>query len=347
MNDTNDLMPVMLKDVAREAGVSTATVDRVLHGRPGVRPATIQRVRETIERLGFQPHAAAAELARGRSSRFCFIMPKNLNLFMAELVEHLNKVRNALAARRVAFDVVETDVFDAVALADTLDGLGTRYDGVAVVALDHPRVRVAIDELVEKGVAIVTLVSDVPTSRRAHYVGIDNIAAGRTVGTLIGRFLAGRRGKVAVIAGSLALRDHSERLFGINQVITTEYPGLEILAPVEGRDEDQLNAEITRRLLAEHSDLIGLYNIGAGTSGIGNALVESGRGREVVFIGHDLTPQTRRFLLTGVMDAVISQNPGHEARSATRVLMALVRNEPIIPEQEQIGIDIVLRDNLP
>jgi LacI family transcriptional regulator len=66
-----------------------------------------------------------------------------------------------------------------------------------------------------------------------------------------------------------------------------------------------------------------------------------------VFIGHDLTPQTRRFLLLGVMAAVITQNPGHEARSALRILLALSRNEPIIPEQELIGIDIVIRDNLP
>ena len=67
----------------------------------------------------------------------------------------------------------------------------------------------------------------------------------------------------------------------------------------------------------------------------------------MVFIGHDLTPQTRRFLVLGVMAAVITQNPGHEARSAARILVALSRNELIIPEQEQIGIDIVLRDNLP
>jgi len=100
-------------------------------------------------------------------------------------------------------------------------------------------------------------------------------------------------------------------------------------------------------LLADHPDLVGLYNIGAGTTGIGNALIDAGRARDVTFIGHDLTPQTRRFLVLGVMAAIITQNPGREARSAARILMALSRNELIIPEQEQIGIDIVLRDNLP
>ncbi|MBP0650780.1 substrate-binding domain-containing protein, partial [Mycobacterium tuberculosis] len=90
----------------------------------------------------------------------------------------------------------------------------------------------------------------------------------------------------------------------------SEYPNLELIPPVEGHDDDILNNVLTRRLLDDNPDLIGLYNIGAGTTGIGQALIETGRARTVVFVGHDLTPQTRRFLLLGVMDAVISQNPG-------------------------------------
>jgi LacI family transcriptional regulator len=338
---------VELKDVAREAGVSTATVDRVLHGRPGVRDATVRRVKDTIDRLGFQPLAAAAELARGQRHRFCFVMPKNPNPFMADIVAQLGAVRRAHAARRALIDVVEADVFDAEALAAALEEVGPRYDGVAAVALDHPRVRIAIDELVERGTLVVTLVSDVPSSRRAHYVGIDNIAAGRTAGTLIGRFLGDRRGKVAIIAGSLLLRDHAERLFGVQQVIASEYPGLTLLPTVEGRDDDTHNSALVSQLLAKHGDLVAIYNIGAGATGIANALVEAGRARAVVFIGHDLTPQNRRFLSVGVMDAVLSQNPGHEARSAARILLALSRNEPFIAEQERISIDIVIRDNLP
>lgn len=336
-----------LKDVAREAGVSIATVDRVLHGRAGVRKATVQRVEETIERLGFRPHAAAAELARGKSYRFCFVMPKSLNAFMSEIQETVLRERAWLTARRTLVDIVETDVFDAVALTATLEEVANRYDGIAVVALDHPRVRAAIDDLMASGVHVITLVSDVPSSHRARYVGIDNIAAGRTAGSLIGRFIGGRPGKVAVIAGSLALSDHTDRFIGISRVIASDFPDLELMLPVEGRDDDATNQRLATRLLNEVPDLVGIYNIGAGTSGIAAALAETGRAGEVIFVGHDLTQHTRRFLLTGVMDAVISQNPGREARSALRILQALTRKEPISAAQEVIGIDIVIRENLP
>lgn len=217
---------------------------------------------------------------------------------------------------------------------------------MAVVALDHQSVRAAIDDLAASGAFVVTLVSDVPGSRRQHYVGIDNVAAGRTAGTLIGR-LVRRAGKVGVIAGSQLLRDHAERIFGFQQVLSLEYPELTVLGPVEGGDQDNLNENLMARLLSDNSDLVGVYNVGAGTPGVAKAITDAERERDIVFVAHDLTHFTRRCLLRGVMDAVISQDPGHEARSAIRILMSLVRNEPILSEQEKIQIDIVIRDNLP
>jgi LacI family transcriptional regulator len=208
-------------------------------------------------------------------------------------------------------------------------------------------VRAAINDLVDAGAKVVTLVSDVPSSRRHHYVGIDNIAAGRTAGALVGRFVGGRSGCVAIVAGSQALRDHAERIFGFSQVLASEFPDLKALPVAEGHDDDACSERVMTRLLREHRDIIGLYNVGAGTSGVAKALTDSGRAGEVRFVGHDVTVLTRKLLLTGVMDAAISQNPGHEARAAVRVLLALARGEPILSEQETIRIDIVMRDNLP
>jgi LacI family transcriptional regulator len=352
MAETLTTTALTLKDIARQAGVSLATVDRVLHNRPGVRPDTVRRVKEAIERNAFQPHVAAAELARGRARRFAFVMPSGPNPFMQQIEAYLGEMSAWLSSRRLSVEMVATDVFDPSVLAASLEGLSDDYDGIAVVALDHPGVRAAIDDLVDAGTKVVTLVSDVPSSRRHHYIGIDNIAAGRTAGALVGRLVGQRSGKVAIIAGSQGLRDHAERIFGFIQVMASEFPGLSVLPVLEGRDEDARSEQVLARLLGRHADIVGLYNVGAGTQGVANALSEkalsdAGRDRQVVFVGHDVTALTRRLLLQGVMDAAISQNPGHEARAAVRVLLALARGEPILREQEKIRIDIVMRDNLP
>jgi LacI family transcriptional regulator len=218
---------------------------------------------------------------------------------------------------------------------------------VAVVALDHPAVRESINALAASGVTVVTLVSDVPGSKRAHYAGIDNSSAGRTAASLMGRFLRGMTGKVGLIAGSLALRDHIERQFGFEQVMAHEYPQLTLLPVRESRDDWRKLEEMTAQLLAEHPDLIGLYNVGGGTRGIVSSLEESGRARDIVLIAHDLSDTNRKALIRGTIDAVINQDPGHEVRSAVRVLMAKADNLPLIESQERIRIDIFLRDNLP
>ena len=328
-------------------GVSVATVDRVLNGRAAVRPQTAERVEKAIRRLNYQPDRLAARLARAREYRFCFILPEGSNAFMASLADAVQEEAKRMAREKVVIDLRHTDVFDAQRLSATLDTIGPVYDGVAVVALDHPRVREAINALAERGVSVVTLVSDVPSSKRIHYVGIDNSAAGRTAATLMGRYLSGRTGKVGLVAGSLSLRDHIERQFGFEQVITHDFPNLTILPVREGRDDRDKVQAVANQLLADHPDLIGLYNVGAGSGGIAAALEQAGRARDVVFITHELTDDTRRALIDGTIDIIINQDAGHEVRSAIRVLMSKADKLPIVEQMERIRIDIYLRDNIP
>jgi LacI family transcriptional regulator len=178
-------------------------------------------------------------------------------------------------------------------------------------------------------------------------VGVDNTAAGRTAATLVGRFVGKQPAKVAIILGSLSLRDHAERYFGFNQVMAHEHPHLTVLPPLEGQDDAARNEVLTSELFAAHPDLAAIYSMGAGNSGISTALRSAGRAHDTVFVGHELTPASRTDLLDGTMDAVINQDAGHEIRSALRVALAQWSQEPVIADQERIRIDIYLKDNLP
>ena len=87
--------------------------------------------------------------------------------------------------------------------------------------------------------------------------------------------------------------------------------------------------------------------MGAGNSGISAALQETARAHDVLFVGHELTPEARADLLDGTMDAVISQDAGHEIRSALRLALSHTTREPVDADRERIHIAIYLKDNLP
>lgn len=336
-----------INDIARVAGVSLATVDRVLNERPGVRQATIDRVQQAITDLGYVRDAAAANLARRRVYNLLFLLPKSSNEFVAALQDQVAQQAEKLAADRTVLKTQLVAPFDAQDLVASLHALDPQeIDGVAVFGPETPSVRDAVRHTRERGIAVVAFVSDLPSSDRDHFVGIDNVSAGRTAARLMGRFVR-RPGKVLLITGSRLSRDHLERRQGFDLVMTEEFPHLEVTASVEGRDDPDLLYRILPEIFREYPDLCGIYSSAAGNSGLVQYLNETSKPDDFVVIAHELTPISSEALKLGVFDAVIGQDTGHLVRSAVRLLRATADNMPYNASQERIRIDIYVKDNIP
>lgn len=337
-----------VNDIARVAGVSLATVDRVLNSRPGVREVTIERVNDAIRELGYVRDTAAANLARGRTYDFLFVLPASDNEFIASLETQINEFSKSLAADRTSLNILKVEAFDPKAMAKIINDVDPGLvDGIVIFGPETPSVRDAIDQIRKRGVLVVALVSDLPSSARDAFVGIDNIAAGRTAGQLMGRFVQGYRGKILVITGSMLARDHLERRLGFDQVMTQEFPDFEVLASVEGRDDPELIEKLIPVAFEAHPDINGIYSSAAGNAGLIRYLRKMNFDQEIVVVGHELTPLSREALEQGIFDAIISQDTGHLVRSAVRILRARSDNSPINTAQEQIRIDIYIKENMP
>lgn len=332
-------------DVAREAGVSLATVDRVLNGRPGVRPETAEKVEAAIRVLDFRRDLSASLLARARDLRVCFLIPDGKNEFMQSLRAAISRRTRGARAERLTLEARDIRALDAGDLVRALDALEPRNcDCAVIVATEDPAVHRAVEAATRRGVAVMTLVSDLPGSARRLFIGIDNAAAGRTAASLLGRFCPS--GKIAIIAGSMGLRDHRERLEGFTALLRAEFPGLELLGPAEGHDQRGETESLTAGLLAAHPDLAGIYNLGAGNAGLIAALEASGRAGKVRVIAHELTGPTRAALQSGSIDVILDQNPDGEIRAAIAAARALALGQGGDYHPEPIEIGIFLRDNL-
>ena len=331
------LRSLTIADVAAAAGVSPATVDRALNGRSGVHARTRSRVMRAARRIGYV--AAEPELA---PVRLAFVIPGGSNTYLANLSLALQAA--AEPAARVA--VHRLDTYQPEALAAGLRALAAEADGLGVVALDHPAVREAIRDLAARGRRVLTLVSDISDVPRAAYVGIDNRAAGRLAGHLLGRFLPARSGEVALFAGSLRYRGHEEREMGFRRLCAEDFPTVTPLPTQEMEDDIGRSYEAARAVLVSHPRLAGIYCLGGGTRGIARALEESGRAGSVVFVGHELTEHTRRFLVSGVMDAVIDQDAATEASRAVALLAQAARGQPL-PPVPLLRVQAIFRENIP
>lgn len=328
-----------LTDIARDSGVSTATVDRVLNNRAGVSSRTRTIVMETAARLGYfgQTESAVERI------RLDFVLPEGTNTFIANLKAQLE--RQCASQDGIDYQIHSVEGFNPLSLAQKLAALRPVTQGIGLVALDHPAVREEMRALAEAGIRVVTLASDILHVARTGYIGIDNRAAGRLGGYLLGRLLPTNSGKIALFAGSLSYRGHEEREMGFRHIISEEFRHLEIVQMREIRDDRQRAYEETLALLDRHPDLAGIYNIGGGSSGIGKALNDRGRGKSVVFIGHELTENSKPLLLSGTMDAIIDQNPRVEAREAIGLLASAIRGKAF--EEHPPRLQVIFRENIP
>jgi LacI family transcriptional regulator len=334
-------------DIAREAGVSLATVDRVLNGRPRVRESSIKLVQTAVEKLGYVRDVSAANLAKSKQYRFAFIIPDSNNQFIGTIRAALEEARQMPGPERISIEIILAPTDDANATAHILSKIDPKTcDGVAIMAQETPQVRDAVSRLKKAGVAVVALVSDLPSSSRDHFVGVDNIAAGRTAGALMKRFLRDRSGKVLVVTGSLASRDSIERRFGFDDLLADQFPALEVLPTIESRGDNARLVSILKQVLAANSDVIGVYGLGSSNTAILDALRATGKIHELTLIMHELTPVTRAALMVDEVAVVIMQNVGHLIRSSIRVLRAFADNSSFVEAQERIRIEIVMKENM-
>ncbi|MBP1849323.1 LacI family DNA-binding transcriptional regulator [Rhizobium halophytocola] len=336
----------LMDDIAVRAGVSLATVDRVLNQRKGVRERTVSLVLRSALEVGYLSQEEYDLLVRPRPPNVVFLLPNGTNPYLRLLGEKVRKRADMRSRDSANIRCFFVDSFAPSALAAALRHHARWADAIACMALDHPAVREATAEIVARNKKVVAIVSDFAPAVRSAYVGLDNQQAGRTAAYLLGRFCRHQKGDVAVIAGSRIYRAHTDREMGFQSLVEEMYPELSIIGVREGHDDRDENYRHTLALIDHHPELVGIYNVGGSSDGIARALKERGRSEDLVFIGHGLSADTRRLLLDGTMDAVINSDPDL-VLSAALAACGELSGDGSPPLAPLLKMEILLRENLP
>ncbi|WP_457585732.1 LacI family DNA-binding transcriptional regulator [Ensifer canadensis] len=329
-----------LKDVASEAGVGTATVERVLNGRGGVRPETVEKVLVAVRKLGYG--RALPDAHRG-VIRIEVILVRPETSFYSRMNEAFERIAASLD-HGIAVHRTFARENDPVDFARIIANPKLRRSALIVVAPDHPDVVESVRQAASLGIPVVQIMTR--PAPELPYVGIDNYAAGRTAAHYMSQMLSARAGAFVALCHSGAYENHKERIRGFSTYLAEQgNPAHRFTEVMFDRDDEHDAMELLGKALARDPDIIGVYSAGGDNKGVAKVL--SGRARDRIFwVGHELTDQTRRYLRQRLMAIVLDQAPEIQARRSIDLTLKSLGLMEVEVSTEPVRFLTVTSENL-
>lgn len=196
-------MLVTIKDVAREAGVSVATVSRVLNGSGPVSEATRHRIREVAGRLRYVPHGGARSLITSRTQTLGVLLPDLYGEFFSEVIRGMDEV-----AQQSGFHLLITrSCADKDGIETAMRAMRGRVDGVVAMSPD-----IDAESLLNIPSTLpVVLLCSAPRGHALDSLTIDN---GRGAREMVRHLISLGHRRIAIIRGAAHNHDAAERLRG-------------------------------------------------------------------------------------------------------------------------------------
>lgn len=310
-----------IKEIAFQAGLSPATVDRALHGRDQIRSLTRDRVVAALAEL---EHQHAASLSQGR--RF------TIDIFIQSPDRFSSAVRAAFEAElplvrpvafRARFHLAE--VMEEREIVARLAAIARRGShGIVLKVPATPAIEACLEQIANRGIPVVTYVTDIAAPLRLAYVGMENRRAGATAAYLLQRMQRREGSRVLITLSSQMFRGEDERRIGFLEKLAPTVPTLTVS---EGLGVDRTTRQLVLDALRDHPDIGSVYSIGGGNRAILEAFADAGR-RIDVFLAHDLDRTNRQLLAEGKLTLVLHHDFRHDARL---VSLHILRFHRLVP----------------
>jgi LacI family transcriptional regulator len=335
-----------IQDLAKQAGVSVATVDRVLNRRLPVREDTALLVVKAAEDIGY--HATGLlkrRLTEIPHKRFGFLLQKR-DAFYQDLGKELSDCTKATATIDGKAIVEFVDELVPSIIAARIREVGPKVDALAIVAVDHPLVNEAVETIAALGKPVFTLLSDISTFVKAGHIGLDGRKVGRIAAWTISRTASGP-GKIGILLGSHRYLNQELAEISFRSYMREHAPEFSLLEPIINLDDERIAYEAVSEMVENNSDLVGIYVCGGGQDGLIRALRDERAGRRIVAVCNELTPMSRAALIDGTVDLVLAHPVPQMARRLVDMMAkASLAAEPSRFSPVLFSADIYLSENI-
>jgi LacI family transcriptional regulator len=314
------------QEIAAAAGVSPSTVDRVLNERGSVSDAKRRQVLAAARQLG---------VPRILPSPSHGLLHFDVVLVQSD-TDHFRRLKQAITSYaqligpRVSVHRMSWPERQQQQMLDYLLRPPHPRHGLVIVTHDSPAVRQVLNQVIAGGVPTVVLTSNVEGLTDHLYVGIDNYVAGRTAGYLLTK-LVHAPGPMALLTNSTRYLAHRQRIQGFLDAVKDSPLAFTTIGPLECLDQPAQARQQMDETLADHSQLVGVYNTGAGSAGIRDALLTLPPATRPAWIAHEATPEHSELLQQRLLSLVIDQDPEGQAMAGLQYLLYRCGELPTLP----------------
>ncbi len=246
---------------------------------------------------------------------------------------------------------------DPQAQAAQLDQIIARKPaGLMIFPPDDRSLVQGINRAVEAGIPVVTMIGDVPTSKRLMHIGIDNYRAGQEGAKLLCEAVGGR-GKV--VLGTFQAAGVLMRVRGYQDWLRDHCPGVQVVEVVDDRADPSYAPQAYAAAIARYPDLAGIGGTdGDSGAGAARAVIEAGKKGQIKIVAMDRNNDMLQYIKDGTIYGSIAQKSYSETYLAAEMLYMYNHDMlPVVkewrkaginplPEKIDTGIIVIRRDNV-
>ncbi len=340
-----------VKEIARRANVSIATVDRVIHNRAGVSVKTKALINEIIRELDYQPNMLASRLASRKIIRFAVLIPhisEESDYWSAPLegIEQAEAELKPFGVHVGKYFFDQNDVATFVKQAKLI--LEEGVDGVLLAPFFIEESIAFTDVCRDMNIPYVFINSDIPNQENVCYIGPNLFQSGYLGGHLI-HYGVGDKDKILVVNVSKEIKDYQH-----NRLLRKE-EGLRAYFENNGRKNPIVKIDITKTdelsigshladIFVVHPTIKAIFVTNSRVASVARFIEKTGR-KNIFMAGYDYLDDNIGFLKKGIIDFLICHKPKEQGNRGILSLYQSLVPGTTIEKVYFMPIDIVSKEN--
>lgn len=313
-----------IKEIAKKAGVSIGTVDRVIHNRGMVNEYTKETVLSVIKELNYKPNIVAQGLAvRKKKLKFCFIIPDlKRNPYFEKVYQAALKKAEDLKQYgvQVLFHILNMEhIHVKPKEEDFLDFLKD-IDGIATIGAEIPEITMCLEEAEKRGIPVVFYNDVIPGKDYFAFVGCNYVDSGRIAAGL-SALTGGEDARVCIYTeGPTEPTSCSDRLLGFKREIVEKYPQMRLL-DIRKISRNQIDNYLSvKEVIEKYPDVNIIYILNPADYGICEAIHRADEKKQIKIITNDLVREQMEMIYKGIISATVCQEPEKQGARPLEIL---------------------------